>query len=160
MYCLPCSITAPLLQSKQMQDPGISIRVANWPADKDSLCNIRRLVFIKEQNVPEDMEWDEHDDTATHFLVTLDGIAVATARLKQDGQIGRMAVLKTCRDQGIGSKLLAFILSEAAQQNHQQLYLHAQLEAIPFYENQGFVAQGEVFYEAGIAHRTMCKQIF
>ena len=133
----------------------INIRIADWQADKEKLSTIRRRVFIDEQNVPEELEWDEDDATATHFLVTHDAIVIATARLKPDGQIGRMAVLAEYRNHGIGSQLLRFVLQTAANQNHKSIYLHAQTTAIHFYEKQGFETQGELFYEAGIPHRTM-----
>lgn len=136
----------------------IKIRIADWKNDKKILATIRRLVFIEEQNVPEELEWDEHDDSSTHFIVTLDDKAIATARLKPDGQIGRMAVLAEYRNQGIGSKLLQFVLQSNASQNLKQFYLHAQVEAIPFYEKQGFTAHGKIFYEANIPHREMLKK--
>lgn len=143
-----------------MRNDDITIRIADWHTDKTKLATIRRLVFIEEQNVPEALEWDEDDATATHFLVTHDHDAIAhdliaTARLKPDGQIGRMAVLAQYRNQGIGSKLLRFVLQTASRQKHKSLYLHAQSTAIPFYEKQGFEAQGEIFYEADIPHRNM-----
>lgn len=137
-----------------------NIRIADWHTDKEKLSTIRRLVFIDEQNVPEELEWDEDDATATHFLVTHnhDAIAhdvIATARLKSDGQIGRMAVLAKYRNHGIGSQLLRFVLQTASRQNHKSIYLHAQTTAIHFYEKHGFEAQGELFYEADIPHRNM-----
>jgi predicted GNAT family N-acyltransferase len=136
----------------------INIRVANWADDKVELAKIRRAVFIDEQKVPEELEWDEYDLQSTHFLVTIDDRAVATARLKPDGQIGRMAVLSEFRHQGIGQKLLQYVLQNADRQNLKQLYLHAQADAVPFYEKQGFRAHGEVFYEAEIPHRAMSKK--
>lgn len=135
----------------------LDIRIADWASDSDSLSQIRQAVFIDEQKVPEELEWDEHDNTSTHFLVTLNNKAVASARLKADGQIGRMAVLKKYRNQGIGSRLLQYVLQYAASHKLAPLYLHAQLDAVPFYEKQGFIARGEVFYEADIPHRAMLK---
>jgi predicted GNAT family N-acyltransferase len=136
----------------------VKIRIADWQKDKDELTGIRQQVFIEEQQVPEDMEWDEYDDTSTHFLATLKDKTIATARLKPDGQIGRMAVLTEFRNQGIGSKLLQFILQDAGRKDFKKIYLHAQLTAIPFYEKYGFTAHGEVFYEADIPHRKMQLQ--
>ena len=133
----------------------VMIHAADWGDDRDTLSAIRRKVFIEEQNVPEEMEWDVHDASSTHFLATADHTAVATARLKPDGQIGRMAVLPGYRNTGIGTELLKFVLHEAAARHFKKLYLHAQLSAVPFYEKQGFVAQGDVFYEADIPHRNM-----
>ncbi len=142
-----------------MSKANIKIRITDWKNDKKCLENIRRLVFIEEQNVPEELEWDEDDNLSTHFIVTLDDKIIATARLKPDGQIGRMAVLAEYRNQGIGYKLLHFVLQHAASLNLKQVYLHAQVTAIPFYEKQGFTAFGNVFYEANIPHREMSLKI-
>ncbi len=137
----------------------IKIRIADWDNDKDSLARIRRRVFIEEQNVPEDMEWDEYDDSATHFLASLDNRVIATARLKTDGQIGRMAVLAEYRNKGIGSELLHFILLTARHQKLKKAYLHAQVSAVPFYKKHGFTTHGHVFYEANIPHQDMSKKL-
>jgi predicted GNAT family N-acyltransferase len=136
----------------------INIRVADWADDKAELAKVRRAVFIDEQKVPEELEWDEYDQSSTHFLVILNDTAIAAARLKPDGQIGRMAVLSEYRHQGIGRKLLQYVLQHAEHQKLPPLYLHAQVEAVPFYEKQGFSAHGEVFYEAEIPHRAMSKK--
>ncbi len=143
-----------------MRIDDLNIRIADWHTDQEKLSTIRRQVFIEEQKVPEALEWDADDASATHFLVTydVDAIAhdlIATARLKPDGQIGRMAVLAKYRNHGIGSQLLRFVLQTAANQNHKKIYLHAQTTAIHFYEKHGFEAQGEIFYEADIPHRNM-----
>ena len=142
-----------------MSKQAVNIRVADWSIEKDSLKHIRHRVFIEEQKVPVEMEWDEFDTTATHFLANLSGEAIACARLKTDGQVGRMAVLTEYRNQGVGSRLLQYILDEAKQQKLDSIYLHAQVSAIPFYEKHGFTAQGEIFYEANIAHREMLKKL-
>lgn len=136
-----------------------AIHVADWKKDKSSLQTIRRRVFIEEQQVPEALEWDEYDSTSTHFLVTLGQSEIATARLKPDGQIGRMAVLPQYRQRGIGAALLTFVLQYARESGFGQCYLHAQTSAIAFYEKQGFTAQGDVFYEADIPHRLMTLKL-
>ncbi|MFV9614737.1 MAG: GNAT family N-acetyltransferase [Gammaproteobacteria bacterium] len=137
----------------------IKIRIADWHTDKDSLAQIRRRVFIEEQNVPEDMEWDEYDNSSIHFIATHKDKVIACARLKTDGQIGRMAVLAEYRNKGIGSKLLQIVLQTARQQKQKNIYLHAQVSAIPFYKKHGFTASGDIFYEAEIPHREMSKRI-
>ena len=142
-----------------MPENNIQIRVADWHTDKDMLEDIRRQVFVEEQKVPVELEWDEFDDTSTHFLVTDPDRAIACARLKTDGQVGRMAVLPGYRNRGIGQKLLQYVLLVAAKQKLENVYLHAQVSAIPFYEKQGFTADGETFYEANIPHREMYKKI-
>jgi len=133
----------------------IKIRIATWQADREILAQIRRTVFIEEQNVPEALEWDEYDATATHFLVLDNNRVIATARLKPDGQIGRMAVLAAYRKRGVGSRLLNYVLQVAAQQNHRQIFLHAQTTAIAFYEKHGFKTYGELFDDANIPHQSM-----
>ena len=133
------------------------IRIAAWPEQKEQLSAVRRQVFIVEQQVPEELEWDEHDETSTHFIASIDGKTIGTARLTTDGQIGRMAVLKPYRNHGIGSQLLQLVLSTAQHKRYPKVYLHAQVEAIPCYEKHGFTAEGDVFYEANILHRGMFK---
>jgi predicted GNAT family N-acyltransferase len=137
----------------------VDIRVANWPVDKNSLSQIRHRVFVEEQKVPEDLEWDEFDESSAHFLVTIKDQAIACARLKNDGQIGRMAVLAEYRNRGIGYQLLQYVIQYAAENEFKKLYLHAQLDAIAFYEKQGFTAKGDIFYEANIPHREMLRNL-
>lgn len=142
-----------------MQDSGSKavIRIADWAEEKELLSSVRRQVFIIEQQVPDELEWDEFDETATHIVASIDGKIIGTARLKTDGQIGRMAVLKPYRNQGIGSRLLQLVLTTAQGKQYPKVYLHAQVEAIPFYEKHGFTSEGDIFYEADIPHRGMFK---
>jgi len=142
-----------------MPENHLVIRLADWEKDKTALSMIRKQVFIEEQKVPEDMEWDEFDASASHFLTLKDNQAIACARLKTDGQIGRMAVLPEHRDKGIGKQLLQLVLQEAATQNLDTVYLHAQVTARAFYEKHGFSARGDIFYEANIPHQEMLKKI-
>jgi len=132
-------------------------RIADWGQERDELMAIRHQVFVIEQQVPVELEWDEHDETATHFVVELDGDKIATGRLKTDGQIGRMAVLAPFRRQGIGQLLLQTMLDHAGHQGMTELYLHSQLQATGFYGKAGFVENGEDFLDAGIVHRAMVK---
>ena len=142
-----------------MSEHGIEIHIADWHTDKDSLTLIRRQVFIEEQNVPEELEWDEFDESSIHVLITLKDQPIACARLKPDGQIGRMAVLAAHRNKGTGSRMLEFILKKAAETNREDVYLHAQETAISFYEKHGFIAVGDIFYEANIPHREMLRKV-
>lgn len=134
-------------------------RIADWTLEKEQLSSIRRQVFIIEQKVPEELEWDEFDDSAMHFIATRNDIAIGTARLKSDGQIGRMAVLQPYRNQGIGNRLLKLALETARSKQYPKVYLHAQVDAIPFYEKHGFTSTGEIFYEASIPHRSMFRNL-
>lgn len=130
--------------------------IVNWEDQTAVLRAIRTAVFIHEQQVPEDMEWDEFDAISLHVLVfNADGQPVGTARLLPDGHIGRMAVLKAWRRQGLGSAMLQKILEELTKRNQQKAMLNAQTYAIPFYEKFGFQVCGEAFMEAGIPHVKM-----
>lgn len=132
----------------------------SWQQSSTVLNAIRRAVFIEEQHVPEALEWDGLDASCHHVLVTATGKGpVGTGRIKPDGHIGRMAVLKEHRGQGVGSAMLAALLDFARQQQCAEVYLHAQVSAIPFYEKQGFIIDGEQFMDAGIPHRRMVKRL-
>ena len=137
-----------------------SFQTCRWQDYQAELSNIRREVFIKEQNVPEELEWDEFDKTAQHVMaLDSEDQAVGTGRIKEDGHIGRMAVLIKHRQQGIGSAILALLLDNAEKKNLERVYLHAQVEAIPFYLHHGFTCQGDEFMDAGIPHKTMYKEL-
>lgn len=132
------------------------IKLTNWANDADRLGDIRRTVFIEEQKVPENLEWDESDDDATHVLATdNDNKPVATARIKDDGHIGRMAVLKAHRKHGIGSAMLKQLIDHAREQLLARVFVHAQITAMPFYAKHGFVAISDEFMDAGIPHKIM-----
>jgi predicted GNAT family N-acyltransferase len=133
-----------------------TIRLAHWSKDQQLLRQVREQVFVQEQLVPMELEWDGLDDQALHLLA-LDARQrpIGVARLLPSGQIGRMAVLKPWRRRGVGSALLQRLLSEATKAAFPELFLHAQLTALPFYTRLGFRPVGEVFEEAGIPHRRM-----
>ena len=128
-------------------------REAIWSEDKDALREIRRVVFIEEQNVPQELEWDDRDAKCWHTIVFSDAKVVATGRLDTDGKIGRMAVLKEARGQNIGVAVLDQLKSIARREGISQTYMHAQCHALPFYLNNGFEAYGDIYDEAGIAHQ-------
>jgi predicted GNAT family N-acyltransferase len=117
---------------------------------------IRETVFIKEQHVPVELEWDGLDDTATHVVARAnDTQVIGTARMLANGHIGRMAVLPAWRHQGVGSAMLKELLLLAQRRHLVKVYLHAQTTAVGFYEQHGFKAVGEEFMDAGIPHRYM-----
>lgn len=134
-------------------------RIKPWLEAKKEAYAIRKAVFIDEQGVPEALELDEFDPIAEHALAYQEGHCIGTARLivlsTEEGRIGRMAVLPAFRKQGIGGQLLRALLGSSKTQGLVRLTLHAQLSAIPFYEQFGFIAQGDIYDEAGIAHRDM-----
>ena len=115
-------------------------------------------VFVREQGVPPDIELDPDDRRAIHFLASIDGKAVGTARIvarRASVKIGRMAVLKGFRGKGVGARLLTHALAAAHKLGARKIYLHAQVAVLGFYEKAGFVCVGLVFDEAGIPHRKM-----
>jgi predicted GNAT family N-acyltransferase len=119
---------------------------------------IRRRVFIEEQNVPEEIEMDEDDAHAFHALAILGGKPVGCGRFVAHGEevkIGRMAVLPDLRTRGIGREILLFLMRAATERGYRNAVLHAQLTAEGFYLKNGYVPIGEIFEEAGIAHRKM-----
>lgn len=120
--------------------------------------DLRRRVFVEEQNVPADLEVDGRDGEAVHLLATLDGIPVGTARFLTMGgaaKIGRVCVLAGYRGAGIGVALIRAAMAEAKARGLTTATLGAQTSAIGFYERLGYVAEGEEFMDAGIPHRTM-----
>lgn len=113
-------------------------------------------MFIIEQQVPEELEWDEADAVSVHALaLDGEGRAIGTGRLLPDGRIGRMAVVREWRRRGVGSAILKWLVASARRQEFHVLHLHAQTHALDFYANHGFIAQGDDFSEAGIPHRKM-----
>ncbi|WP_162300032.1 GNAT family N-acetyltransferase [Kineobactrum sediminis] len=133
----------------------LTLRVADWQEDLATLRAIREQVFIIEQAVPREIEWDDKDDTAVHILGTLGDEPVACGRLLPDGKIGRMAVLAPYRGRGIGAAVLQALVDEAGKQGLDSVYLHAQAHAGDFYARGGFSTYGEPFLEADIPHIAM-----
>jgi predicted GNAT family N-acyltransferase len=140
--------------------PEFHLAHTSWQESEIALSAVRRAVFIEEQRVPAALEWDGLDECCHHVLVTAAGNRpVGSGRMKPDGHIGRMAVLRDCRGQGIGSAILVALLDLARQQYCTGVYLHAQVAAIYFYEKHGFTVDGELFMDAGIPHRSMVKRL-
>ena len=129
---------------------------ADWHTRKRVLQEIRRLVFIVEQHVPQDEEWDGRDEDSWHWIATdASDVPIGTGRLLPDGQIGRMAVLNEHRGRGIGFAILEAAVDKARRLGMAEVFLHAQKHAIGFYEKAGFEPFGDEFDEAGIPHLAM-----
>jgi predicted GNAT family N-acyltransferase len=118
---------------------------------------VRKQVFIVEQKVPAELEFDDADPLSVHLVAFINGQPVATGRISPEGKIGRMAVLKNFRKKGIGQDILKRLVDIGCRLGLKELYLSSQCHAIPFYEKAGFMAQGPVYEEAGIDHRMMVK---
>ena len=133
----------------------IEILDGDWDQLGDVASEIRRVVFIEEQQVPLEEEWDGRDGDCRHFLALRHDIPLGTARLLPDGHIGRVAVLSEARGLGIGVALMQAAIEAARHLDHDQVELAAQTHALEFYERLGFTAFGDEFMDAGIPHRNM-----
>lgn len=139
-----------------MNIPDYYIEPADYQADFDDLQAVRTAVFVDEQGIAPEQEFDELDRVCHHMLARdSQRLAIGTARITAQGQIGRLAVLRAWRGQGVGSSLLRMLIEKARGLRLSGVYAHAQLSAMAFYQKAGFVAEGEVFMEAGIPHRLM-----
>lgn len=136
----------------------IQVRIADWQKDNADIRRIRDSVFIAEQAVPPELEWDSEDAGATHFLAFEGEFAVATARLLSDGHIGRVAVLKDWRGLKIGDTLMRAVIAEAERRGLHRQVLSAQVHATRFYQRFGFVVLSDEYLDAGIAHVDMVRQ--
>jgi len=138
----------------------IHVSSVPWSTHFDRLRLVRERVFIEEQAVPREEEWDGADDDAVHFLALNEaGQPLGCARLLASGQIGRMAVMKEQRGTGLGLRLLEAAIEEAIRQGRRQVFLHAQTHALGFYRKAGFLPHGSEFMEAGIPHVEMTLEL-
>lgn len=144
-----------------MQRPAeVIVRRVSWETASDALRSIRKIVFVDEQNVPEELEWDGIDAQCLHVLASsAAGEAIGTGRLLPDGHIGRMAVLKSWRGCGIGGRILTELITAAREQQHAVVGLSAQTHALQFYGRHGFEVVSEEYLEAGIPHRAMRRSL-
>ena len=133
-----------------------TIKEVSWHQHKDAIMMIREKVFVEEQNVSMEEEMDGLDDQCWFALAVDDSDSpIGTGRLLPSGKVGRMAVLREYRNQGIGSAILNKLINVASSQSISNLYLHGQTHAIKFYNKHGFVEEGQEFDEAGIPHYKM-----
>lgn len=138
----------------------IRITLGDWETQRADAQAVRYEVFVLEQKVPLDMEWDEMDARSLHALAhDAAGKAVGTGRLLPDGHIGRMAVRRSARGNGTGARMLEALVEAARQRGDRQVMLNAQTQAEAFYLRYGFVREGEVFMEAGIPHIHMRRRL-
>ena len=136
------------------------IELLSWVEAQREASPIRLAVFVEEQKVPLVMEIDEHDPACMHALARLDdGTVVGTGRLLPDGHIGRMAVLKAWRGQGVGGAILEALVAAARGRGDREVMLSAQTHALKFYGRHGFAEEGEVYDDAGIPHQAMRRKL-
>jgi predicted GNAT family N-acyltransferase len=136
----------------------IEVRIVSFADAVEQLYAIRDEVFVREQDVPVDLEHDAEDATCTHVLACVDGVPAATGRILADGRIGRMAVLAPYRGHGVGRAVLDALLRVAAERGLAETWCSAQITAAGFYERAGFKAEGPLYEEAGITHQRMRRR--
>ncbi|GAB2606611.1 GNAT family N-acetyltransferase [Belliella aquatica] len=143
----------------------IKVEKAKTKEQFDAIFKIRKDVFVIEQEVDPAEEYDEFEDSSTHFLASVEGFPAGTARwrfTKNGIKLERFAVLKNMRGEGIGQALVQAVLSDIAESQESKgklLYMHAQLPAIPLYAKFGFEKVGEMFEECNIKHFQMEKYL-
>ncbi|AZP17127.1 GNAT family N-acetyltransferase [Streptomyces aquilus] len=156
-----------------MSGPSYAVRVAEDPADREMCFAVRKQVFVVEQGVPEDLEYDAYDAVAVHVLaVRDDGVALGTGRLLYGaqaaekvggdltlGSLGRLAVAEEARGLGVGVALVRAIEDAARARGLAAVDLHAQTHALGFYERLGYEAYGPEYLEAGIPHQGMRRAL-
>ncbi|WP_338877075.1 GNAT family N-acetyltransferase [Spirosoma sp. SC4-14] len=139
----------------------ITVLPISSPSDLETVFAIRRTVFVDEQHVSPEEEYDEFETTSTHFLAQYDGVPCGTARWRRTSngvKLERFAVLDTYRGKGVGKALVRAVLDNVFSQQPEpieSIYLHAQVTAMPLYASFGFVPVGAMFEEAGIQHYKM-----
>lgn len=141
-------------------NPRVSIRILPWQSARAEAQRVRETVFVVEQGVPPEIELDEWDERCDHALAyDAAGHVVGTGRLLPDGHLGRMAVLREARGQGVGARLLGALIERARMRGMGRVVLNAQTHAVPFYARFGFAVEGATFMEAGIPHVTMVRDL-
>ncbi|POX52195.1 GNAT family N-acetyltransferase [Streptomyces sp. Ru71] len=156
-----------------MSGDGYEVRVAEDPADREACFAVRKDVFVHEQGVPEDIEYDAYDADAVHVLaIRADGVPLGTGRLLYGeaaaaknggdpdvGSLGRLAVTQAARGLGVGAALVRAIEEAARARGLSAVDLHAQTHALGFYERLGYEVYGPEFPDAGIPHRAMRRTL-
>jgi predicted GNAT family N-acyltransferase len=140
-----------------------SYKLVTGDVELQEAFEVRRQVFVREQNISEDLVFDGHDNEALHMVVKDGERVIGSARVKflagNQAKLERMAVLKRYRRKGIGKEMLLFLDTVWKDKQVQQIIIHAQLEVVPFYKLCGFDELGLPFRKAGIKHIKMRKQV-
>jgi predicted GNAT family N-acyltransferase len=136
------------------------LTLGDWAMQQAPARDIRYDVFVLEQNVPIELEWDDADEVCLHAVARDEqDRPIGTGRLLPDGYIGRMAVQKLARGEGVGGAILTALMQEAEKRGDPAVMLHAQISAEAFYARFGFEREGAEFMEAGIPHIQMWRSL-
>ena len=137
-----------------------TVSLVSWHDGEPLLKSIREAVFIREQSVPAELEWDGLDESARHALaLSHQGDAIGCGRMFADGHIGRIAVLPQWRKQKVGTAIMEALLDYARAHGYKQVDVDAQTHALPFYRSFGFAEQGKEFMDAGLPHIKMTLKL-
>ena len=140
----------------------LEIKKVNNKNDFGKVIEIRKEVFIKEQNVPLDIEIDGLDPESEHFIAYLGNDPIGCARIRTNNnyaRLERIAILKKHRCNGFGTELTKFLIDYCRKQNYGEIVIHSQNYVIDFYKKLGFKTRGETFLEADIEHKEMYLDI-
>lgn len=153
-----------LLEGFEAGQAMVDVRLGDWATLGREASAIRTAVFVEEQRIPAEMEWDEADAACVHAVAyNRLGLPLATGRLLPHvpgvAKIGRMAVLASVRGSGVGHEVLDALMKVARARGDHEVLLHAQSSAAPFYAKAGFMPRGEQFEEAGIPHIEMVRAL-
>ena len=133
-----------------------TVSLVCWHDGEPLLKSIREAVFIREQGVPPELEWDELDESCRHALaISHQGDAIGCGRMLANGHIGRIAVLPQWRKKKIGTAIMEALLDYARSHDYEQVDVDAQTYAVLFYQGFGFVEKGKMFMDAGLPHIKM-----
>jgi YbgC/YbaW family acyl-CoA thioester hydrolase len=152
------------LQAFEAGEPMVSVATGDWRSLEGPAKALREQVFVHEQGIAPELEWDEADATAVHAVArNRSGLPLGTGRLLPNapggGRIGRMAVRADMRGSGVGMAVLRALVDAARSQGLAHLVLHAQMTAVAFYRRAGFEPKGPVFDEVGIPHQEMVRKL-
>jgi predicted GNAT family N-acyltransferase len=135
----------------------IEVKSVSFANDEANIRFIRNTVFSGDQGIDPELDFDGNDSEAVHAIAFVDGKAVGTGRLLDDGHIGRVAVLARYRGTGVGSAIIECLVAVAARNGYPRVYLGAQKQACKFYTKRGFTPYGDVYTEVNIEHLLMEK---
>ncbi|MCZ8236044.1 MAG: YbgC/FadM family acyl-CoA thioesterase [Inhella sp.] len=152
------------MEAFEAGEPMLQVKVGAWQDLGVDAQPIRQQVFVAEQGIPADLEWDGADPDAVHAVAyNRLGQALGTGRWLEHvpgtAKVGRMAVAPAVRGTGVGAQVLEALIHSARQQGYRQVLLHAQASAVGFYRRAGFAVRGPAFEEAGIAHQEMVRAL-
>jgi predicted GNAT family N-acyltransferase len=137
----------------------MNVSITSFHEAEQAIRHVRGSVFVKEQGVPNEDEYDDNDNVCVHAIAWDDGRPVGTGRLSDDGRIGRIAVMRQARGKGTAKAIILALEQHARKCGLSHLWAHAQVQALGFYKKVGYLVEGDAFMEDGIPHKRIKKSI-